>query len=424
MPHALPSRLRRRFIVQAVVASLVLVISLAIGSAVMLQSLIDARLRAHAEGFWASLELNPDYVPARTGDVRIHYVPAGGAIDQVPPELRRPPGSHAVDRFDRHVRVETRPQGSVYVEMSFSYAKQVVWTATAVFGTVGVLGLLLLGWLTYRATRRLVMPVTWLAGKVEGWNVENPDADLLDPQRGPGDVGSEVRQLSRALRDLSTRVRALVQRERDFTRDASHELRTPLTVIRVASDMLLADPDTPERSRRSLHRIQAAGRDMETVIDAFLILARDADVQPQGEEFRVREVIDEEVDRVQPLLAGKPVELRVTGSADPVISAPPRVLGVMVGNLLRNACVFTEEGVIEVEVADDRVTIRDTGIGMSPGTLQRVFDPFYRADQFRGGGGKGMGLSIVRRLGERFGWPVRLESTAGQGTVAEIRFGG
>ncbi|NLC60533.1 MAG: HAMP domain-containing histidine kinase [Gammaproteobacteria bacterium] len=421
MPHALPSRLRRRFIVQAVVASLVLAIAVSIGSAVMLQALIDARLRAHTEGVWASLELNPDYVPAQTGEVRIHYVPAGAAIDSVPPELRRPPGSHAVDRFDRHVRVETRPQGSVYVDMTFSYAKQVVWTAAAMFATGGMLGLLLLSWLTYRATRRLVMPVTWLAGKVQGWNVEDPDAEPLDPQRSPGDVGSEVRQLSGALRDLSTRVRALVQRERDFTRDASHELRTPLTVIRVASDMLLADPDTPERSRRSLQRIQAAGRDMEAVIDAFLILARDADVQPQGEEFRVREVIGEEVERAQPLLAGKPVELRITGDADPVISAPPRVLGVMVGNLLSNACVFTEEGLIEVEVGEDRVTVRDTGIGMSPGTLQRVFDPFYRADQFRSGG-KGMGLSIVRRLGERFGWPVTLDSAAGKGTVAEIRF--
>ncbi len=421
MPHALPSRLRRRFIVQAVVASLVLAIAVSIGSAVMLQALIDARLRAHTEGVWASLELNPDHVPAQTGEVRIHYVPAGAAIDSVPPELRRPPGSHAVDRFDRHVRVETRPQGSVYVDMTFSYAKQVVWTAAAMFATGGMLGLLLLSWLTYRATRRLVMPVTWLAGKVQGWNVEDPDAEPLDPQRSPGDVGSEVRRLSGALRDLSTRVRALVQRERDFTRDASHELRTPLTVIRVASDMLLADPDTPERSRRSLQRIQAAGRDMEAVIDAFLILARDADVQPQGEEFRVREVIGEEVERAQPLLAGKPVELRITGDADPVISAPPRVLGVMVGNLLSNACVFTEEGLIEVEVGEDRVTVRDTGIGMSPGTLQRVFDPFYRADQFRSGG-KGMGLSIVRRLGERFGWPVTLDSAAGKGTVAEIRF--
>ena len=65
---------------------------------------------------------------------------------------------------------------------------------------------------------------------------------------------------------------AFVARERNFTRDASHELRTPLTVIRVASDLMQSDPDLPERAHRSLARIQRAGRDMEAVIDAFLLL--------------------------------------------------------------------------------------------------------------------------------------------------------
>ena len=58
--------------------------------------------------------------------------------------------------------------------------------------------------------------------------------------------------------------------------------------------------------------------------------------------------------------------------------------------------------------------VRDTGIGMTADTLQRVFDPFYRADQFNPSG-KGMGLSIVRRLGERFGWPVDAGEHAGRG---------
>ena len=421
MPQGLPRRLRRRFTIQATVASLVLVATVAVGCALTLHLLIDSRLQAQAAEFWAARAANPGYVPVDTGGVRVHFVPAGGAIDEVPPELRRAPGTHVLPGFDRHLRVEARPEGAVYVDMSFGYAKRVLWTVTMSFALLGTLGLFLVSWLTYRATRRLVMPVTWLAGKVDDWNAESLEVELLDPQFSPGEVGSEVRYLSRTLRELSARVRALVQRERDFTRDASHELRTPLTVVRVASDMLLADPEIPERSRRSLQRIQAAGRDMEAVIDAFLILARDADVQPQGEDFRVREVVDEEVERVQPLLAGKPVELRVSGDADPMLSAPPRVLGVMLGNLLSNACAFTEGGMIEVEVGEDRLVVRDTGIGMSPGTLQRVFDPFYRADQFRSTG-KGMGLSIVRRLGERFGWPVTLESTPGQGTVAEIRF--
>lgn len=423
MPQGLPRKLRHRFMVQATVASLVLVAAVVGGCALTLHKLIDSRLQAQATEFWAVRAANPGFVPVQTDSLRVYFVPAGGSIQSVPPELRLAPGSHALDGFDRHARVEVRPEGSVYVDASFAYPKRILWTGALVFALVGTLGLFLVSWSTYRSTRRLVVPLTWLAGKVDDWNAESQDVELFDPQFSPGDVGSEVRHLSGTLRELSARIRGLMQRERDFTRDASHELRTPLTVVRVASDMLLADPETPERSRRSLQRIQAAGRDMEAVIDAFLILARDVDVEPQSEQFRVREVVDAEVERVLPLLADKPVELRVTGDADPQLSAPPRVLGVMLGNLLRNACAFTERGDIEVEVAPDRLVVRDTGIGMSPGTLQRVFDPFFRADQF-GGPGKGMGLSIVRRLGDRFGWPVVLESVPGEGTRAEIRFSG
>lgn len=421
MPQGLPSKLRRRFLVQATVASLVLVVAVLVGCALTQGALIDARLQVQAGEFWAARAANPGYVAPQTQGVRMYFVPAGGAIEAVPPELRLAPGSHALPGFDRHLRVESRPEGTVYVQMSFAYAKRVMWTAAGLFALLGALGLSALSWLTYRATRRLVMPVTWLAGHVAGWDMESEGIEALDLRRSPGHVGSEVRQLSSALGDLASRVRALVQRERDFTRDASHELRTPLTVIRVASDMLLADPETPARSRRSLQRIQASGRDMEAVVEAFLILARDTEVEPQTEEFRVREVVEEEVDRALPLLAGKPVELQITGTGDPQLSAPPRVLGVMLANLLSNACVFTEHGEIRVEIGDDRLVVRDTGIGMSPGTLQRVFNPFFRVDQFHGRG-KGMGLSIVRRLGDRFGWPVSLHSTQGVGTVAEIRF--
>ena len=118
-----------------------------------------------------------------------------------------------------------------------------------------------------------------------------------------------MRKLSRALTGLSERVSDFVRRERNFTRDASHELRTPLTVIRVATDLMLADPETSPRTQRSLARVQQAGRDMESVIEAFLILAREADVAPQSEEFEVRDIVASEVERIRPLLVGRPVEL-------------------------------------------------------------------------------------------------------------------
>lgn len=423
MPQGLPRKLRFAFLVQAALASLVLVIGVSLACAAALRVLIDARLRAEADEYWAARAANASHQPPRTDITKVYFAAPGTLPADLPPALRSlPPGSHPLPGFDRHVLVEDRPEGRLYVSMSFGYAKRVLWSGALTLMLAGMLALYLVTWLTYRTSRRLVAPVSWLANEVSHWE---PDAGVvaLAPDRIPGDVGSEVRQLSGALHGLSERVQAFIQRERDFTRDASHELRTPLTVVRVATDMLLSDPEMPERSSRSLQRIQRAGRDMEAVIDAFLILAREAQVAPLGEEFDVREVVLDEVDKAQPLLEGKPVELRVTGDAAPRLHAPPRVLGVMLGNLLSNACVFTESGSVEVAIAEDRITVRDTGIGMSPDTLQRAYDPFYRADQFTASG-KGMGLSIVRRLGERFGWPVSLESLPGEGTTAVIRFAG
>jgi len=94
---------------------------------------------------------------------------------------------------------------------------------------------------------------------------------------------------------------------------------------------------------------------------------------------------------------------------------------VMLGNLLRNACSHTETGTIDVRIERDQVSIRDTGVGMSAEQIERAFDPFYRREE-DGQGGMGIGLSIVRRLGERFDWPVTLHSAPGQGTTAIIQF--
>src|SRR5690606_32576495 len=272
----------------------------------------------------------------------------------------------------------------------------------------------LMSWLTYRTSKRMVLPVSWLSRVVSRWDPRHPDTDAIRSSNLPEDAGAEVHQLSRALVGLAERVGDFVERERDFTRDASHELRTPLTVIRVAADMMLVDPETPERTQRSLARIQRAGRDMEAVIDAFLILAREAGNAPQSTEFDVIEVAAEQVDRARPLAAGKPVEVELVDHGATTLFGPAHVRAVMLGNLLSNAVKFTEQGRVEVHVFGDRVEVRDTGIGMDPETLDKAFKPFWRADMNREQSA-GMGLSIARRLGERLGWPVTLESLPGDG---------
>ncbi|WP_454829473.1 sensor histidine kinase [Pseudoxanthomonas wuyuanensis] len=421
MPHGLPRKLRIAFIVQAVLVSLAIVLGVYLVSAVIKHSLMNTALQEEAAHFWQLYSASTSQPPPNTYNLRGYLVVKGHSSLVLPENLRDlRPGFHELKQDDLLVLVDEQPPGRLYLVFLRSQAERMAFY----FGTLPIIltliAIYLVSWLTYRSSKRLISPVSWLARQVSLWDPRRPDVSALAAERLPVEVQGEARQLASALHGLAQRVSAHVARERDFTRDASHELRTPLTVIRVASDMAMAE-DSPPRVARALQRIQRAGRDMEAVIDAFLILAREAEVEPQREDFDVADVLLDEAENARTLLIGKPVDLEVTCNAKPRLHAPPRVFQVVVSNLLRNACSYTDQGRIDVILEADRVIVRDTGIGMSAESMTRVFEPFYRADPSRPQG-SGLGLSIVSRLCDRFGWKVELDSVLGEGTTASIRF--
>ena len=421
MPQGLPRKIRIAFIMQVVLASVAILVGAYLISAVAKFSLINSALQQEAAHYWELQGASETQPPPNTYTLRGYLVLRGRSNLVLPENLRDlEPGFHELKDDDLLVLVDEKPVGRLYLVFLRSQAERMAFY----FGTVPIILTLLaiyaVSWLTYRASKRLVSPVNWLAQQVTRWDPRNPDVTALAPDKLPADVQGEARQLASALHGLAHRVSAHVARERDFTRDASHELRTPLTVIRVATDMAMVEESSP-RVARALQRIQRAGRDMEAVIDAFLILAREAEIEPQAEEFELADIVLDEAENARDLLAGKPVDLRVTCNAKPRLHAPPRVMQVVVSNLLRNACRYTDAGHIDVVLEQDRVVVSDTGIGMSDDSLARAFEPFYRADASRPNG-TGLGLSIVRRLCDRFGWTIELESVLGQGTTATIRF--
>ena len=421
MPQGLPRKIRIAFLVQVALASLAIVLGVFLVSAVIKQSLINTALQEEAAHYWEIYGASDTQPPPNTYNMRGYLVLRGRSNLLLPENLRAlKPGFYELKDDGLLVLVDEKPAGRLYLVFLRSQAERMAFY----FGTLPIIltlvAIYFFSWLTYRASKRLVSPVNWLARQVAQWDPRGPDVSGLSPEKLPPDVQGEARQLASALHGLAHRVSAHVERERAFTRDASHELRTPLTVIRVATDMAMAEESTP-RVTRSLQRIQRAGRDMEAVIDAFLILAREADVEPQSEDFDLADIVLDEADNARALLIGKHVDLEVTCNAKPRLHAPPRVMQVVVSNLLRNACSYTDEGRIDVVLEQDRIIVRDTGIGMSEDSMSRAFEPFYRADPSRPHG-TGLGLSIVRRLCERFGWKVELEGALGRGTTATIRF--
>ncbi len=422
MPQGLPRKIKLAFIGQALVATLVISLGVLLGGIIVRQSLLHSMLQQEASAFRNAHRQDAAHPLPRTRMLTGYLVPASGQGAGLPEQLRgATPGLHAFRSNGPVVYVDPDPAGTLYLLYDSRMIDRAVFITAATSLLLALLAMYLTSWLTYRTSNRLVAPVSWLVNVVTHWDPRHPDAAALASDRLPPESAMEVRRLAHALRGLARRIGEFVQRERDFTRDASHELRTPLTVIRVATDLMLAEPELAPRQKRSLTRVQRAARDMEAVIEAFLVLARESEVEPQCERLPVREIVEKEVERARPVIEGRPISISVQDRGAPELFAPRHVLNVMVGNLLSNATRYTERGQIIVMLAPDRIEVRDSGIGMDPDALSKAFDPFFRVDTDRLEG-KGIGLSIVRRLGERFGWPVSLSSTLGEGTTAVIHF--
>ncbi|MCX7042418.1 MAG: HAMP domain-containing sensor histidine kinase [Gammaproteobacteria bacterium] len=421
------SGLRRKiwvaFILQAAAISFAAVLGVYGASAVLKHVLIQRALQEEAAHFWGRREDDPAATVPDTYNMN-GYLVRTGDLSRVPEPLQPlPVGFHSLPRAQGGSLVMVEDRGGMRLYLLFKQEQVdslAFWFGMAPLALVLAV-VYLIAWTTYRTSKRVVSPVIWLANQVRHWDPKHPDATALKPENLPVDVEGETLTLASSLHDFASRIGSFVEREHNFTRDASHELRTPLTVIRVAGDMMDGDESLSPMARRSLKRIQGAGRDMEALIEAFLILAREGDTGLPDDDFSVGAVACEELEKSRPLLAGKPVELELHREADLQLHAPARVFSVMLGNLLRNACHYTEQGKVVVTVRRDSVQVADTGVGMSPDELARVFEPFYRAGDGRKDG-QGIGLSIVRRLSERYGWPVRLESEPGKGTTATISF--
>ena len=393
-------------------------------TAVLKDVLIKHALEQEAQWFWQRHSDDPERHIPDTFNMMGYLVPKGASETGVPEPLHGlAPGYHSMPEAmgGSLVYVDDAPKGKLLLVFKQTQVNKLAFWFGAVPLTFVLIVVYAIAWLTYRSSHRAISPLIWLAHQVQQWDPKRPDATALNSENLPVDVQGEALVLASSLHEFASRIDAFVQRERNFTRDASHELRTPITVIRMAGDLLLTDDSLSPHATRTVQRIQSSVGEMESLVEAFLIMARDGDVGLADEDFVVNEVIHDEIDNARALIGRKSVELRIDEQAAFGLHAPPRVFAVLFGNLLRNACNYTDVGSVTVRVLPGKIVIADTGVGMSREELAHVFDAFFRGGERRQGG-HGIGLNIVRRLSERFGWPVSLDSEAGKGTRATILF--
>jgi signal transduction histidine kinase len=421
--RGLKQRLSRALLLQAGAIAIAAVVGVYLAGILLKDVLITQALRQEANYFWDRHAQEPDFsLPDTlnlTGYMTGHQ--PGNQPDAI--LLALEPGFHTLP--------ESANFGTAYVtendgkRLYLVFDGEQVDALAAYFGlvplTVVLLVLYLSVWLIYRASQRAVSPITRLAGIVNNLDPEAPDASLFEQPRSLTDSDAEVRVLYSALARFAERLNAFVERERYFTRDASHELRSPLTVIRLATDSLIAKPELPPTVRATVEKIRRSAQEMEELVNAFLLLARESEGRLATHEICVNEIVDDELQRAQQLAGSKPIEVESHADCRLYSVASDKVLSILIGNLIRNAFLYTDSGHIAVQVQRSEVIIEDSGVGMEPGKVETLFKPFQRANPAVHGG-HGVGLTIVRRLSDRFNWPVEIDSHPGSGTRVTVRF--
>jgi len=418
----LMGRIGRAFLMQAAFIALTAVAGVILARVMIIDLLNTEALQMEASHYWERWEADRSVPPPVTRNLTTYIAPIDD-LSSVPANLRDlQPGLHKL----------TTASGKLLIAVSENSAHRLVMVLDSsnidslayYFGlvplTVALAVLYLSAWFVYRVMSRAISPVMRLAQAVREIDVERPDARsfaLLEFYANPDD---EVAVLSHALQQMTERINRFVERERNFTRDASHELRSPLTVIRLASDSVARRTDLPGAERTAIERIQRAVREMEETTEAFLLLARESDQGLVRKRVCVNDIVREEIERAG-WLKPEHVNISLHEEARIEIDSPPRVLAVMVGNLLRNAVAHSRGVNVRVAVGDREIRIADDGPGLPTGTLQELLQVSARVDD-PAAEVHGVGLAIVRRLSERFGWPISIASREGSGTVITIRF--
>jgi len=441
------SRLLRVFVLQLALISVATALGVLAAGYVAERVLVKRALYGEAAYFWKNREGNhafplPDTLNLNSYLSSDTVTPLPAGLDTLPMGMQR----IAIDGDERIVHVSERSGERLFLLFQDETVSQLAFWFGLVPLTLVLLVMYGFAWLAYALSKRAVSPITELAGAIETFDFGSRDASELDLAQLRNAPDSETRVLVDAIGQFIARGQASLERERNFTRYASHELRTPLAII-AGSVSTLELASLAGAPARAVERIRRTTRHMSELIGTLLLLTRGRVDPADTGVTDVGKLVDTLVAELASLGNERNVSLHVDHREMLGVNASEATLSLVVGNLLRNAWTYTEEGRVDVIVEIASVTVRDTGPGLDEEASLRVFEPFYRgdtgasvnrpakgpldssitsaaaADSMRGRReGSGLGLAIARQICGNHGWTLSVDSTVGVGSIFRVDF--
>jgi heavy metal sensor kinase len=239
------------------------------------------------------------------------------------------------------------------------------------------------------------------------------------------DTGDEVSRLAATFDAMLVRLDNSFRRERQFTADASHELRTPLAAMQAILGVVREGERPAGEYRQALDDLAEETNRLRGLTEDLLRLARGEDkTSVTRERVALSDLLTDVADSLLPLAEARGLALHVQVPEGLTLTGDMDALIRLFVNLLDNAIKYTERGEITLAARSEAdeliVEVTDTGIGILPEHLPRIFDRFYRVDQARSAGGAGLGLAIARQIAQSHGGRLEIRSAPGAGSTFTI----
>ncbi|MCP5246176.1 MAG: HAMP domain-containing histidine kinase [Burkholderiales bacterium] len=351
----------------------------------------------------------------------IIYVTPLDKISDMPVLLRDlPEGIHDVMYEDRNYRVLVKHYDGIRYTVQFDDTNihkrkqdfiHLVWLCSILMLIIAYV----IGWWE---ARKVTQPITQLANHITA-SRNKPEIPLNLSEFNNDD---EISLLAHEIQSTHEKLQKLLIREKEFAGNVSHELRTPVTIISLTAEVLAAKPNLSTIEQERIQRIQRAVGEISELIETFLILAQIYNESDTAHySYEMGPIVYKVIEQQRVWLGDKPIEVRVVETAHFKVSAPAGILSVLVANLVRNAFRYTEQGMITVSLTSNQLTVADTGVGIDACMQEKIFNRNVN-DKSDDSNRVKLGMAIVQRICECYGWSVSFESEKGKGSQFTVLF--
>lgn len=386
---------------------------------------IERKSQGHREHGWFVQFLEPNGLPQWSSEatpLMMRSIPSS-AVGTAPQAYSLGPFRCVEALF----RPKDAPPKIIRVGSTTASIDQDLTMVTRAFGVTALLIVLVAPIGGYLLARRAIAPLAQIIRSTAKMQPEE-----LSQRLAIQGTGDELDQLSLTINGLLDRLSHFVRRKRDFIANAAHELRSPLTAIQSSVEVALNSDRTTSEYKDLLVEIAEECGSLTQLVSQLLLLAETTSGAVVGdvEPVRLDLIVDKSIDMFRGAAEYRAIELRLDSPGEVWVAGHRQHLRQVVNNLVDNALKFTPSGGVvsvrlTIEAKFARLTVEDTGKGISEEDLPFLFERFYRGDKARQReqeGGNGLGLAICQSIVTAYQGTIELSSQLGRGTTVVVRW--